>query len=468
MNVFEAAKAQPWLITPEWLRTILEITARENVITPEVLDRIEARREALASRRSGKIDETRYTTKRGSVATVEISGPIVRYADLFAEVSGLTSTQHLALDIQKAIDDLSISAIILSIDSPGGEATGINELANLIYEGRKKKKIVAYAEGFAASAAYWLAAATERIYLDKTAMLGSVGVVFVVPDPSKRAARDVEIVSSQSPKKRPDVSTESGKAEIQRWADELAQVFIDGVALYRELTEDDVLAWEGGIQIGEAAIAAKMADEVTSYEQLVSELGRPRVAAAGNYKMNGGYMSKQTAATAAEQTNDAKEAMTPEAELEKVRAEMAGLRKELADEKAERAKAETERKRTEANAKVDAFEREGKLTGNATAAFRTVYTKIACGEPVTIAEMDALAAALPKFDTTRVAANATPPPADPTIPTAEDFRKADGGDVNAKKKIDAHVKSLVAKDGNKKQYATAYREARAAAFAVVN
>ena len=427
MRAFEAAKSEPWLITAEWLRTILEITAREHTITPEIIDRIDARREALATRKGRKLDQTQYTTKRGNVAVIDVAGPIVRYADFFSEVSGLTSTQHLALDIQAALDDLTVNAIVLNIDSPGGEATGIHELGNQIFAARQanggNKPIVAYASGFAASAAYWIASATEEIVVDNTAMLGSIGVVFAVPDPTKKKASEIEIVSTQSPKKRLDVTTEAGRSELQRWADELATVFIDTVARNRGVAADAVLTdfGQGSMRIGQDAIVHKMADRTGSLEALITELsqpgyGRSRVAAA--LKTKGENMNPTTNPTAP---------MTEAPEVAALRSENERLKIESAENRKKAEDALKDKKKTEANAKVDAWEREGKLSGNATTEARLFFVALAAGEPVTVEGFEKMIAALPKFDTKRISQGAGAGDAAPkttTDVTLDDFAKS--------------------------------------------
>ncbi|MBO0155228.1 S49 family peptidase, partial [Vibrio parahaemolyticus] len=88
-----------------------------------------------------------------------------------------TTTQLLAQDFTQALNDPSIKAILLNIDSPGGEAKGIHELAEMIYQARGKKRIIAYDGGNACSAAYWIASACDEIVIDATGCAGSIGTV---------------------------------------------------------------------------------------------------------------------------------------------------------------------------------------------------------------------------------------------------------------------------------------------------
>lgn len=262
MRAFDIASAAPWAILPESLETILQIAARENEVP-----------EAVAAKLGRPLDNTRQVQMRDGVAVIPVQGPIFRYANLFTEISGAVSTEVLARDFTTALENASVNAIVLDIDSPGGEATGINELAKLIADGGKKKPVIAYGAGAVTSGAYWLASAANEIVADETAMLGSIGVVITT---RKRQGDDgrVEIVSSQSPKKRVDPGQESGRAEIQRLVDDLAAVFVRSVAANRGVNEEQVLEdfGKGGLLLSERAIAAGMADRIGTLEGVIAEL----------------------------------------------------------------------------------------------------------------------------------------------------------------------------------------------------
>lgn len=263
MRAFDLASQLPWAMTEPALRTVLEIAAREGEGA-----------EAVATRLGRPLDNARQVTVRDGVAVIPVLGPIFRRANLFTEVSGATSVEVLARDIATALASADVRALVLEIDSPGGEAAGINELAQMLFAARGRKPLVAYADGLAASAAYWLASACDEIVCDATAGLGSVGVVMAVPDPAKRTAREVEIVASRSPNKRPDVGTERGRAQLQALVDATADVFIAAVARNRGLAEATIVDdWGGGaVLIGQAAVTAGMADRLGSFEGVVTEL----------------------------------------------------------------------------------------------------------------------------------------------------------------------------------------------------
>lgn len=262
-TAFELAASRPWLMTGDALDSLMAVADRQGDV------------QALEARLGRSLDNTRNVTVRNGVAVIPVTGPIFRYANLFTEISGATSTQVLATDIQTALDDPQIKAIALNADSPGGEATGINELAEMIYQARGTKPIKAYVGGQAASAMYWIASAADEVIVDDTAQLGSVGVVLSLRKREDRPGeKSYEIVSSNAPNKRPDMETEAGRAQLQTRTDELASVFLDKVARNRNIPREEVndRFRQGGIATGALAVEAGMADRLGSLESLIAEL----------------------------------------------------------------------------------------------------------------------------------------------------------------------------------------------------
>lgn len=267
-RAFELAAAQPWLMLPSALDNLLEISMRLG--DPQ----------ALETKLGRALDNTRTVDIRANgVAVVPVIGPIFRYANLFTEISGATSTQVLATDIQAALDNPAVTAIVLNIDSPGGVASGINELAELIYQGRSQKRIAAYIGGSGASGAYWLASAAHEIVIDETAIAGSVGVVVEAVVDKEGGAKTYQIVSRNAPNKRPDLSTEEGRAKVAETVDALEDVFVAKVARNLGVDAESVpgMGDHGGLRVGAAAVDAGLAHRLGSLEGLITELGKPAV-----------------------------------------------------------------------------------------------------------------------------------------------------------------------------------------------
>ena len=266
IDAFALAASRPWVIQPESLETVLAIA--NGMGDPQ----------ALQAKLGRPLENARRVTMRDGVAVIPVTGPIMRYANLFTRISGATSTQELATDFQTALDDPKVKAIVFNVDSPGGEANGINELSDMIHAARGKKPIKAYGGGSVASGAYWVASAADELVVDDTALMGSIGVVVEV---LTREAREGEkrwtITSRNAPNKRPDISTEEGRAEISKTIDALGDVFVAKVARNLGVDADKVPAMgdHGGLMVGAAAVKAGLAHRLGSLETLIAELAGP-------------------------------------------------------------------------------------------------------------------------------------------------------------------------------------------------
>lgn len=251
------AATQNWAIERRALEHLLQIAARDH--DPDF--------EAVLAKQGERLTAAADVQVRDGVAIFELVGPIFRYANFFTRVSGATSIDQAALDLRTALDDPRVRAIVLSIDSPGGATTGVSDFAQMIRAA--DKHVVAFVGGSAASAAYWIASAAHELVLADTALVGSIGVVASIrlDDDDKL----LEIVSSQSPDKRPNFRTDAGRAVVQRTVDELAQVFLEAVADYRRVSAEKVTRdfGRGGVLVGRNAVAAGMGDSIGTLESVL-------------------------------------------------------------------------------------------------------------------------------------------------------------------------------------------------------
>lgn len=254
------------------------------------LSQLENKVDALEGK-SGSALTPSMELREGGVAVIHVNGVISRYSSLFQAICGGTSTQALAKDLTQAVNDPAIRSIVLNVDSPGGDANGIHEFAEMVYQARGQKPIKAYAGGDCASAAYWIATAADEVVIDATARLGSIGVVMTI----QRAKDDedvetLEIVSSQSPNKRLDPSSKEGKKAYQARLDELADIFVDRVARNMAVERETVLEefGQGGILIGQSAVDKGMATKLGSLEGVVAELQNGKTSMKNNKKTNAG------------------------------------------------------------------------------------------------------------------------------------------------------------------------------------
>ena len=278
MNALINLASRPWLMEANWFRVAVNIVSRNPPtfgLSGEFKEKIEKRALSLGD---GKVKNLKFVEKRGNIGILNIRGPIVRYGGMMELSADVRSLESYAKEFKVLEEDPSIEVIVLNIDSPGGEAAGISQFATYIRN--SPKRVVAYIDDLGASAAYWIASAAKEIYASTTAFVGSIGVVFTIIDDSKKLEKEgiekIEIVSVQSPKKRPDVKSEEGRKQIEVWANDLADKFIKAVARYRGVSEEYVLNnfGQGDLLIAEKAKDVKMIDGIMTFEKLIKTLSK--------------------------------------------------------------------------------------------------------------------------------------------------------------------------------------------------
>lgn len=136
---------------------------------------------------------------------------------------------------EQAMSDPSIKRVVLSVDSPGGSCTGLQECGALIAQLAKVKPVHAIVEGTSASAAYWLTSQASDITVSPSAEVGSVGVRMMHVDLSKALDNDgIKVTEMHAGKFKTEWSpftplTDEAKADMQARLDNMHGDFIKAV-----------------------------------------------------------------------------------------------------------------------------------------------------------------------------------------------------------------------------------------------
>jgi capsid assembly protease len=216
----------------------------------------------------------------GGVAVIPLYGAISHRETLFSMIFGGTSTQRFSASLQQALADPSVSAVIIDIDSPGGTVDGVPELSSEIYNSRGKKKIIALANGMAASAAYWIGTAADELWVAPSGQVGSIGVFAAHEDISKALEEEgvkVTLISAGKFKTEgmpyEPLSAEA-RANMQRMVDDFHAMFINAVARNRGIGSYAVKNGfgEGRMVLAQDAVRAGMADGVATLDQTLARL----------------------------------------------------------------------------------------------------------------------------------------------------------------------------------------------------
>ena len=226
----------------------------------------------------GSPSRSGYDITPDGVAILPVIGTLVRRTGGLDALCGLTSYGLISAQLQEALADSSVRAILLDIDSPGGEAGGVFDLADELFAARGKKPIWAVANEEAFSAAYAIAAAADRIYLSRTAGVGSIGVIAVHLDQSQAEA-DAGLVYTAvyAGARKNDLTpheplSNPARTALQVEVDRIYDLFVGSVARMRKLGADSVRATEAGVFMSEDAISAGLADRLGTFDDALADL----------------------------------------------------------------------------------------------------------------------------------------------------------------------------------------------------
>jgi signal peptide peptidase SppA len=236
--------------------------------------------EMFSTRRGARSDRG-YQVVDG-VAVVGVRGALVHRTRMDADSTMLLGYNDVAADIEDAMNNTDVHAVMLSWDSPGGEVQGAFELAERIASMRGKKPMISMADSMAASAAYLGASASDEVVLTSTAYLGSIGVVMRHVDFSKALEADgVKVTHIYAGAHKVDGNPyeplpDSVRADYQLEIDDLMTMFVETVAKNTGLDPMAIRKMQAGTYRGVSAVAAGLASRISTSDQILSELAATR------------------------------------------------------------------------------------------------------------------------------------------------------------------------------------------------
>jgi protease-4 len=206
----------------------------------------------------------------GSVAIIPIRSEILKYD----QPCGPRGSQSILNDVKSADQNPNIKSILLVVDSPGGQVTGTDLLAEAICN--SATPVVAYIEGMAASAAYWIISGASKIIassdLDR---IGSIGTMLMVEDlqPALEAqgVKFHEVYASLSVDKNADLNQVlDGNYEPyqKNVLDVINSKFLYSIKTNRPAVDDSSLT--GKMYFATEAIALGLVDEIGSLEYAIT------------------------------------------------------------------------------------------------------------------------------------------------------------------------------------------------------
>lgn len=269
--ILQAFAETPWAILPNKLAVLEEIVLRH--VAGEKLSA-----EEVQARIHGATRPPERTVN--SVAVLPLFGVIFPRANMMTDMSGATSAERFGAMFSELVSDPNIGAIVLDVNSPGGQAYGIEEISRKIFEARGQKPIVAVANHLMVSGAYWIATAADEVVVTPSGDVGSIGAFSVHEDISKALDQEgvkVSLISAGKYKIEGnpyEPLTEEARASIQSRVSEVYETFVNAVARNRGANPADVKNGygEGHVVGAQEAIKLGMADRVATLEETIGRL----------------------------------------------------------------------------------------------------------------------------------------------------------------------------------------------------
>ncbi|EZP57250.1 S49 family peptidase [Sphingomonas sp. RIT328] len=271
MDRFLAASAL-WAMHPAFLESMLK-SGSIDAMLPDSLRQLAS---AMGGQQAAKPADP---IRDGSTQIIPVRGTLAPQG-----LYGTTYYNVLADQVREAAADNKIGAIVLAIRSPGGYVWGCAEAGDAIFEARSAKPVIAVADPYCFSAAYWLATQASAFYCTTSGEVGSVGVrsghtdmsgfeskigmvtTLIASHPDKIAAHPYGALSDED------------RADIQAGVDESNAAFAAAIARGRGMKAGDVAAVHGTGKTfsSRRALANGAIDGVSTLRDVVAQYNSSR------------------------------------------------------------------------------------------------------------------------------------------------------------------------------------------------
>ena len=218
----------------------------------------------------------------GRVAAVPLFGTLVaRFDSLVPFMGCMTGYDGFVRSINHAVADPQVEAILLDVDSPGGEVGNIASAVAAVRQAKAVKPVYAIASPYAYSAAYWIASQATTLHCAPFGGVGSIGALCAHVDYSKQLVQEgVAVTLVHAGQNKVDghpyaALPEAVRADYQAQLDYVRRAFASDVAEARGLDLEAVLATEARCFNPDQALELGLIDGIATAEELLAALQTP-------------------------------------------------------------------------------------------------------------------------------------------------------------------------------------------------
>lgn len=252
------------LFRDEFEQILCEKTGKKKIDDVNFIN-IEDYAETVVGKGSSKVKD--------KVAVIYAEGEIVQGEGR----NGVIGHKTIIRALRKAADNKDVKAIVLRVNSPGGDALASEWMHREIDMTKKKKKVYVSMGNYAASGGYYISCNADRIFAEAGTITGSIGVFGVIPNASALANQwgiNAETVSTHPNAQWYSVfqkPTEQFRKETTESIERIYSIFLDRVARGRAKTvaEVDSIA-QGRVWSGKEALANGLVDELGSVNDAIA------------------------------------------------------------------------------------------------------------------------------------------------------------------------------------------------------
>lgn len=273
-----------WLGDEDSLLSHLKAEEKLHATPTAQLQDMSIRAMSEAATEVGEFGEFDYMVSRaGNLAVVNVSGSLTSKNRPYNRYVGMVSYDEIRNALITAVESDGVKGIVLNMDTPGGQATGISELGDFIAEvDGNIMPVYTYAGTTMASGGYWLGSYGREIFASKLASVGSIGVVTMHASYEKMykdagievtVLRSGEFKALGSPYEKLD---DKARSQIQSQMDAIYDVFLDTVAENRGMSVPVLKenAAEGRVFIGADSVTVGLADNITSFDAAIAQISK--------------------------------------------------------------------------------------------------------------------------------------------------------------------------------------------------
>jgi signal peptide peptidase SppA len=269
----------PLMIHPPKLEVIIKAIGPRLGIDPDAIWARRVPMDATATLMARYMEaggERDYAVIDG-IAVIPVQGVLLKKESFMSAWRGCSSYEQIQRQVAGAVDDGGVRAILLDIDSPGGETAGCFDLADYIYSVRGIKPVYAVANDIALSAAYAIVSSASRVFLNRTGAVGSVGVYALHVDQSgfdkELGAKYTYVFAGE---RKVDGNphqplSERARADIQDEVNREYGIFTETVARNRKVGTKDIVATQAAVVWADNALPL-LADQVGIFDDAMNEL----------------------------------------------------------------------------------------------------------------------------------------------------------------------------------------------------